>query len=183
MPQRVFEKFDPRLAGAWIAPYLPAVRSGGRPRTTDLRAVLNAIFYLLRTGCQWRLLPREFPRPGHRLPFTQHNELLRQSPSTSHPFPLGVFAAWGEQIIGIGNLAGTDLAKLVAGKSDDQEKDGQKDRRRRSIVADQPDANEGSCDCSDHSHDRFYGDGTQNCALINTRTVSIAQLSCGNRKT
>src|SRR5271166_6547606 len=51
-------------AWAWIAPYLPAARSGGRPRTTDLRPVLNAIFYLLRTGCQWRLLPREFPRPG-----------------------------------------------------------------------------------------------------------------------
>jgi Putative transposase of IS4/5 family (DUF4096) len=51
-------------AWAWIAPYLPAARSGGRPRTTDLRAVLNAIFYLLRTGCQWRLLPREFPRQG-----------------------------------------------------------------------------------------------------------------------
>ena len=51
-------------AWAWIAPYLPAARPGGRPRTTDLRAVLNAIFYLLRTGCQWRLLPREFPRPG-----------------------------------------------------------------------------------------------------------------------
>ena len=33
----------------------------GRPRTTNIRAVLNAIFYLLRTGCQWRLLPREFP--------------------------------------------------------------------------------------------------------------------------
>ena len=39
-------------------------RPGGRPRSTDLRAVLNAVFYLLRTGCQWRLLPREFPRPG-----------------------------------------------------------------------------------------------------------------------
>src|SRR2546421_4466818 len=51
-------------AWAWVAPYLPAARPGGRPRTTDLRAVLNAIFYLLRTGCQWRLLPREFPRPG-----------------------------------------------------------------------------------------------------------------------
>jgi putative transposase len=51
-------------AWAWIAPYLPAARSGGRPRTTDLRAVLNAIFYLLRTGCQWRLLPRDFPSPG-----------------------------------------------------------------------------------------------------------------------
>jgi hypothetical protein len=52
------------------------------------------------------------------------------------------------------------LAKLVAGKSDDQEKDGQKDLGRGSIVADQPNANEGSCDRSDHSHDRFYGDGT-----------------------
>src|SRR5918998_1676433 len=51
---------------AWklIAPLLPAARAGGRPRTTDLRAVLNAIFYLLRTGCQWRLLPREFPAWG-----------------------------------------------------------------------------------------------------------------------
>src|SRR5271157_3840211 len=51
-------------AWAWIAPYLPVARPGGRSRTTNLRAVLNAIFYLLRTGCQWRLLPREFPRPG-----------------------------------------------------------------------------------------------------------------------
>jgi len=37
-------------AWAWIAPYLPTARSGGRPRTTDLRTVLNAIFYLPRTG-------------------------------------------------------------------------------------------------------------------------------------
>ena len=51
---------------AWklIAPLLPAAMAGGRPRTTDLRAVLNAIFYILRTGCQWRLLPREFPAWG-----------------------------------------------------------------------------------------------------------------------
>ena len=48
-------------AWALIAPMLPAARRGGRPRTTNIRAVLNAIFYLLRTGCQWRLLPREFP--------------------------------------------------------------------------------------------------------------------------
>src|SRR6478752_274794 len=48
---------------AWelIKPLLPTARYGGRPRTTDMRAVVNAIFYLLRTGCQWRLLPREFP--------------------------------------------------------------------------------------------------------------------------
>jgi putative transposase len=43
-----------------IAPRLPA-SSGGRPRTTDLRDVVNAIFYILRTGCQWRYLPKDFP--------------------------------------------------------------------------------------------------------------------------
>ena len=49
---------------ALLAPLLPAARPGGRPRTTDIRAVINVIFYLLRTGCQWRLLPREFPAWG-----------------------------------------------------------------------------------------------------------------------
>ncbi len=33
----------------------------GRPPRVDRREVLNALFYLLRTGCQWRALPREFP--------------------------------------------------------------------------------------------------------------------------
>ena len=47
-------------AWALLAPLLPAAQPGGRPRTTDIRAVINAIFYLLRTGCQWRLLPRDF---------------------------------------------------------------------------------------------------------------------------
>lgn len=44
-----------------IVPLLPPAKFGGHPRTTDLREVLNAIFYLNRTGCQWRMLPREFP--------------------------------------------------------------------------------------------------------------------------
>ncbi len=43
-----------------VAPLLPAARPGGRPRTTCVRSVVDAIFYLLRTGCQWRLLPRCF---------------------------------------------------------------------------------------------------------------------------
>jgi putative transposase len=64
MSTRIYDTDLSDSAWAWVAPYLPEARSGGRPRTTDLRAVLNAIFYLLRTGCQWRLLPREFPRPG-----------------------------------------------------------------------------------------------------------------------
>ena len=46
---------------ALVAPRLPAPSRIGRPRRTDLRAVLDAIFYLLRTGCQWALLPKQFP--------------------------------------------------------------------------------------------------------------------------
>src|SRR3954463_14204680 len=41
--------------------HLIPVYSGGRPRKTSTRAVLDAIFYLLRTGCQWRYLPKDFP--------------------------------------------------------------------------------------------------------------------------
>jgi len=56
------ELYDTDLTDeALVAPILPAARLGGRPRTTNLRAVINVIFYLLRTGCQWRLLPHEFP--------------------------------------------------------------------------------------------------------------------------
>ena len=46
---------------ALIGPRLPPPCRLGRPRTTDLRAVLDAIFYLLRTGCQWAMLPKHFP--------------------------------------------------------------------------------------------------------------------------
>ena len=47
---------------AVIAPLLPPPHEGrGRPRTTDLRAVVNAIFYIAQTGCQWRMLPKDFP--------------------------------------------------------------------------------------------------------------------------
>jgi transposase len=44
-----------------IEPHLPPEPGGGRPRTTDLRDVLDAIFYITRTGCQWRYLPGDLP--------------------------------------------------------------------------------------------------------------------------
>ena len=44
-----------------LRPLLPAPKKRGRPRRTNLREVLNAILYLVRTGCQWRLLPHDFP--------------------------------------------------------------------------------------------------------------------------
>ena len=46
---------------AEVAPLIPPAKPGGRPRSTDMRRVLNAINYLLRTGCQWAFLPRDFP--------------------------------------------------------------------------------------------------------------------------
>jgi putative transposase len=45
---------------ALLAPLLPRPARTGRPRA-DLRAVVNAVLYLTRTGCQWRLLPKDFP--------------------------------------------------------------------------------------------------------------------------
>lgn len=45
----------------YINPLIPLPKPGGRPRTTDMRHVLNAVFYLVVTGVQWRLLPREYP--------------------------------------------------------------------------------------------------------------------------
>ena len=47
--------------GALIEPPMPAVKPLGRPRETGLRAVLDAILYIGRTGCQWRMLPNDFP--------------------------------------------------------------------------------------------------------------------------
>lgn len=44
-----------------IAPLLPAAKPGGRPRTTNLRAVVEALLYIASSGCQWRMLPKDFP--------------------------------------------------------------------------------------------------------------------------
>ena len=46
----------------YIESHLPATKGHGRPRTHSLREILDAIFYLLKSGCQWRLLPHDFPR-------------------------------------------------------------------------------------------------------------------------
>jgi len=44
-----------------LEPLIPPPKPGGRPRRTDMREVMNAIFYQLRSGGAWRLLPHEFP--------------------------------------------------------------------------------------------------------------------------
>ena len=49
------------LEGEILAPLVPCAKPGGRPRKWPMRNVLNAVSYLLRGGCQWRMLPSEFP--------------------------------------------------------------------------------------------------------------------------
>jgi putative transposase len=45
----------------YVRPHLPEPAPQGRPRLHGLRAILDAVFYVLKSGCPWRLLPREFP--------------------------------------------------------------------------------------------------------------------------
>src|SRR5271170_5462754 len=46
---------------ALLLPLLPGAAKLGRPARYDKRLVLNAIFYVVRSGCAWRLLPHDFP--------------------------------------------------------------------------------------------------------------------------
>jgi transposase len=44
-----------------VAPLIPPAKRGGRRRSVDLREIVNGIFYVLSTGCQWRALPKDLP--------------------------------------------------------------------------------------------------------------------------
>lgn len=57
---------------AVLAPLLPPAKRGGRPRTADLRLVLNTIFYLAKAGCQWAMLPTDLAKRS-----TAHDYLSR----------------------------------------------------------------------------------------------------------
>src|SRR5688500_8585101 len=46
---------------ALVKPLIPPAKRGGRKRAVDVREVLNGIFYVLATGCQWRALPKDLP--------------------------------------------------------------------------------------------------------------------------
>jgi transposase len=46
---------------ALVEPMIPPAKRGGRPRDVNVREVLNAIFYVLSTGCQWKALPKDLP--------------------------------------------------------------------------------------------------------------------------
>jgi putative transposase len=112
-----------------IEPHLP-VYPGGRPRKTDRRDGVNAIFYLLRTGCQWRYLPKDFPpnstvwrscdegRHNGTLD-TIHDTLRRQMRTQEKPYCPRTTGSVDSQSVATtcgGEQRGRDNAKNVDGR-------------------------------------------------------------------
>jgi putative transposase len=106
------------------------VYPGGRPRKTNLREVVNAIFYLLRTGCQWRYLPRDFPPKStvwryfdewrHNGTLDTIHDLLRQKMrAVEKPYSPRTSASVDSQSVDTscgGEQRGRDNAKNVNGR-------------------------------------------------------------------
>src|SRR3954463_5834177 len=63
-PRRVYEDDLTDARWAILEPLLPPAPGGGRPRTTLMREVVNAILHVLRTGSAWKPLPHDFPPSG-----------------------------------------------------------------------------------------------------------------------
>src|SRR3954467_10206453 len=64
MPSMTRKAYQTDLSDAeWscIVPHVPVPKASGRPRVHALREILNAVFYILKSGCAWRLLPHDFP--------------------------------------------------------------------------------------------------------------------------
>src|SRR5918995_1352341 len=115
---------------ALIERHLPAAHPGGRPRKTDLRAVLDATLYILRTGGQWRYLPVDFPPKSTVWRYfdrwrsdgtldTIHDRLRREVRTLEKPYHPRTTASVDSQSVDTtsgGEQRGRDNAKNVDGR-------------------------------------------------------------------
>src|SRR5215207_4877277 len=78
-----------------ISPHLPEPIGWGRPRLHGLRAILDAIFYVLKSGCPWRLLPRDLECLEDHLRLVQEMAHRRDVGASEHRTGQApAFAAW-----------------------------------------------------------------------------------------
>lgn len=115
---------------AIIEPLLPAAKPGGRPRKTDPRDALDAILYILRTGCQWRYLPVDFPPKSTVWRYFEHwrdagvldevhDSLRRKVRAAEKPYHPRTTASVDSQSVDTtsgGEQRGRDNAKNVDGR-------------------------------------------------------------------
>ncbi|MCW8088297.1 IS5 family transposase [Sabulicella glaciei] len=114
------------------APFLPPPAPFGRPRRWPMRAVLDGILYVLRTGCAWRHLPRDFPpwpttlrwflrlartgtfeRIAHALAMADRERMGRQASPTAAVVDTQAVRSGG---VGVAGVRGYDAAKRVVGR-------------------------------------------------------------------
>lgn len=113
-----------------IQPLIPPVKFGGRPRELDMRQVVNAILYLVVSGIQWRMLPKEYPKwqsvyyyfrcwrdngTWQRIHDTLRAEVRRQAGRHKHP-TAGCLDSQSVKCTAVAGVRGYDGAKNITGR-------------------------------------------------------------------
>ena len=113
-----------------ISPLVPAAKPGGRPRSLDMREVINAILYIVVSGCQWRMLPHDYPKwqsvyayfkrwrddgTWQRIHDTLRAEVRRRAGRHKHP-TAGCLDSQSVKTTQVAGVRGFDSGKLVQGR-------------------------------------------------------------------